>query len=109
MLAFLMKARGMTMGRYGKFLLILVILWSAGCGGGQFSSGGGNLTGITVTVFPSATSVVLGKTVPFSATVTGTTSTAVNWEVAGVLGGNSTVGTITTAGLYTAPNVLPNP
>lgn len=97
------------MGRYGKLLLTLAILWSAGCSGGQSSSGGGNVTGITVTVFPSATSVVLGKTVPFSATVTGTTNTAVNWEVAGVLGGNSTVGTITTAGLYTAPNALPNP
>jgi len=97
------------MGRDGKLILTLALLWSAGCSGGQSSSGGGNLTGITVTVFPSATSVVLGKTVPFSATVTGTTSTTVNWEVAGVLGGNSTVGTITTAGLYTAPNALPNP
>ena len=97
------------MGRYRKFLLILTILWIAGCSGGHSSSGSGNLSGITVTVFPSATSVVLGKTVPFSATVTGTTSTTVNWEAGGVLGGNSTVGTITTAGLYTAPNALPNP
>jgi hypothetical protein len=62
-----------------------------------------------VTVFPSATSAVLGHTVPFSATVTGTTNTAVNWEVAGVIGGNPTVGTITTAGLYTAPSAVPNP
>ncbi|HET7107564.1 MAG TPA: hypothetical protein VFI38_12200 [Candidatus Acidoferrum sp.] len=62
-----------------------------------------------MSVFPSATSVVLGQTVPFSATVTGTTNTGVNWEVAGILGGNATVGTINTAGLYTAPNALPNP
>jgi hypothetical protein len=97
------------MGRYGKFLLTMAILWSAGCSGGQSSTGSGNPTGIKVSVFPSATSVVLGQTVPFSATVTGTTDTAVNWEVAGVQGGNATVGTINTAGLYTAPNVLPNP
>jgi hypothetical protein len=94
------------MGRYVKLLLTLAILWVAGCSGGQ-SASGGNPTGITVTVFPSATSVVLGQTVPFSATVTGTTDTAVNWEVAGVQGGNATVGTINTAGLYTAPNMLP--
>jgi hypothetical protein len=97
------------MGRYGKLLLTLAILWIAGCSGGQSSTSSGNPTGIRVSVVPSATSVVLGQTVPFSATVTGTTNTAVNWEVAGVQGGNATVGTINTAGLYTAPNVLPNP
>ena len=96
------------MERNGKLLLTLAILWCAGCGGGQ-SSSGGNQTGITVTVFPTATSVVVGQTVPFNATVTGTTNTAVNWEVAGVPGGNATVGMITTGGLYTAPSVLPNP
>src|SRR5579859_6979644 len=99
----------MAMGRDGKLLLTLAILWCAGCSGGQAASGGGNPAGITVTVFPSATSVVIGQTVPFSATVTGTTNSTVNWEVAGVAGGNSTVGTITSGGLYTAPNALPNP
>jgi hypothetical protein len=95
------------MGRTGKLFLTLAILWSVGCGGGHSASGGGNPTGITVTVFPTATSVVVGQTVPFSATVTGTTNTAVNWEVAGVAGGNSTVGMISSSGLYTAPSVLP--
>ena len=97
------------MGRSGKLYLTLAIFWSAGCSGGQSSSAGGNTSGITVSVFPSATSVVLGQTVPFTATVTGTTNTAVNWEVAGVPGGNLTVGTITAGGLYTAPSALPNP
>ena len=96
------------MGRTGKLFLTLAILWGAGCSGGHSSSSGNTAT-ITVSVFPSATSVVLGQTVPFTATVTGTTNTAVNWEVAGVPGGNSNVGTITTGGLYTAPSVLPNP
>jgi hypothetical protein len=97
------------MGRNGKLLLTVAILSCAGCSGGQSASSGGNPTGITVTVSPSATSVVVGQTVPFNAAVTGTTNTAVNWEVAGVAGGNSTVGTITTGGLYTAPPALPNP
>jgi len=97
------------MWRDGKLLLTLAILWCAGCSGGQSASGGGNTAGISVTVFPSATSVVIGQTVPFNATVTGTTNSTVNWEVAGVAGGNSTVGTITTGGLYTAPAAVPNP
>jgi hypothetical protein len=97
------------MERNGKLLLTLAILWCAGCSSGPSSSSGGNPAGITVTVFPTATSVVVGQTVPFNASVTGTTNTAVNWEVAGVPGGNSTVGTITAVGVYTAPPVLPNP
>jgi hypothetical protein len=97
------------MGRTGKLFLTLAILWCTGCSGGHSSSSSGNMAGITVAVFPTSTSVVVGQTVPFSATVTGTTNTAVNWEVAGVAGGNSTVGTITTGGLYTAPSALPNP
>ena len=111
LLAFLrMDLRGIVIRRITKLFLTLAIVWGTGCGGGgQSSSTGGNTTGISVSVFPTATSVALGKTVPFTATVTGTTDTAVNWEVAGVQGGNATVGTITTSGLYTAPNVLPNP
>ena len=98
------------MGRIAKLLMNLVIVWNAGCGGGsQSASTGGSTAGISVSVFPTATSVVLGNTVPFRATVTGTANTAVNWEVAGMKGGDSAVGTITTAGLYTAPLVLPNP
>jgi hypothetical protein len=104
-----MNMRGMMMGRTGKLFLTLAILWNAGCSSKPSSSTSGNSTGITVSVFPSATSVVVGQTVPFTATVTGTTNTIVNWEVAGVPGGNPTVGTITTGGLYTAPSALPNP
>jgi hypothetical protein len=83
----------------------------AGCSGaGQSNSGGGGNPGtISVSVSPSATSVVVNQTIPFTATVTGTTNTAVNWEVAGVAGGNSTVGTIDASGNYTAPATVPSP
>jgi hypothetical protein len=40
----------------------------------------------------------------FTATVTGTTNTAVSWSVDAVAGGNSTAGGISTSGLYTAPS-----
>jgi hypothetical protein len=44
----------------------------------------------------------------FQATVTGSTNTAVTWEVNGTTGGNSTVGTIS-GGQYVAPSTVPNP
>jgi uncharacterized protein (DUF1800 family) len=50
-----------------------------------------------------------GDTQQFNATVTGNANPAVNWSVSGVAGGNTTVGTISAAGLYTAPAALPNP
>ena len=43
------------------------------------------------------------QTVQFKARVTNMTNTAVNWYVNNVAGGNSTYGTISPTGLYTAP------
>lgn len=63
---------------------------------------------VVVTVSPSSASVVAGTgTQTFAATVTGSSNSAVTWQVNGVVGGNSTVGTVTTAGAYTAPAVPP--
>ena len=56
---------------------------------------------------PSAT-VTVGGTEQFTATVTGATNTSVSWTVNGVAGGNSSAGTITTTGLYTAPSTVPS-
>lgn len=68
-----------------------------GCGS---SSGGGSSTTPTVTVFvtPSTSSVIVGKSQQFSASVFGTTNTAVTWSVAEANGG-----TVSSAGNYTAP------
>lgn len=41
------------------------------------------------------------------ATVTGTSNTAVNWLAGGIAGGNSTVGTINSSGVYIAPSTVP--
>ena len=62
----------------------------------------------TVTVNGSG-QVRLGSTAQLTATVTDETNTAVTWRVNGITGGSSTVGTISTAGLYTPPTVLPTP
>jgi len=63
---------------------------------------------VRVTVTPTAASVPLGKTQTFVAAVTGSTNTGVAWQVNGVTGGSATLGTISAAGLYTAPASMPS-
>ncbi len=64
---------------------------------------------ISVSVSPTTASVQTGMTQSFSATVTGTGNMMVSWSVNGVAGGNSTVGMISSSGVYTAPTTVPNP
>ncbi len=64
---------------------------------------------LSVTVSPTSGQVEIGETQKFSATVAGNSNTGVNWSVGGVAGGNSTLGTISSSGLYTAPATIPNP
>ena len=78
-----------------------------GCGGGNSSSGGGGST-ITVSVSPATVDVAFGAQAQFTATVSGTSNTAVTWEVNGAAGGSSTTGTISSSGDYTAPATAPS-
>jgi len=65
---------------------------------------------VSVTSTPSGvTNVYTGAAQTFNAAVTGETNNAVNWEVNNVPSGNSTLGTISTAGVYTAPAAVPSP
>lgn len=65
---------------------------------------------ISITSTPSGvTNVYTAAPQAFNAAVVGETNTAVNWLVNNVAGGNSTVGTISTTGLYTAPTSVPSP
>lgn len=57
---------------------------------------------VTVSVTPATPTVILGATQQFSATVRGTTNTAVTWTTAGP-------GTINSSGLYSAPDTLTTP
>jgi hypothetical protein len=63
----------------------------------------------SVTISPTSATLSAGgaNSKTFTATVTGATTTNVNWLVNGALGGNATVGTISAAGVYTAPNTPP--
>jgi hypothetical protein len=61
----------------------------------------------TVSVSPSSATVPVNGSQQFTATVTDLSSQLVDWSVNGVLAGNSTVGFVSSNGLYTAPAVPP--
>jgi len=64
---------------------------------------------VSVSISPTYAAVQLGQPLQFTATVKGTGNTAVTWQVDNADGGNSTAGTVSTSGLFTAPAALPNP
>lgn len=62
---------------------------------------------IGITISPTSAQVVEGQTKQFTATVSGTSNTAVNWSVTGTGCSGSGCGTISSSGLYTAPDSVP--
>ena len=91
----------MTRAAIGLFFLSIILI-SSGCGGGSTAPPS---TVITVTVSAPQSTVAVSKTLTFTATVTGTTNTTVTWSVSG----GASNGTISSAGVYTAPATVPNP
>ncbi|HLY99288.1 MAG TPA: hypothetical protein VKT33_09510 [Candidatus Angelobacter sp.] len=88
--------------------IVFALLILQSCGGG-----GSTPPPPTIVVTPSSATVGLNSTQSFSASSQGAAATAakpaVNWNVNGTAGGNSTVGTIDQNGLYTAPASFPSP
>jgi len=82
----------------------------AACGGG---GGGGNptppLPTIAVTVAAPSATLKIGESQAYTATVTGTSNTAVTWSVTGTGCTGVACGTITSVGVYTAPAIVPQP
>jgi hypothetical protein len=64
---------------------------------------------VSISISPTSASVRVKQTRAFTAAVQNTSNKAVIWKVNGIVGGNSTVGTISTSGSYRAPNAVPNP
>jgi uncharacterized protein YjdB len=60
----------------------------------------------TVSIAPAPASIAPGATQQFSATVVGSTNQNVTWSVDGIAGGNSSLGTISSTGLYSAPQMI---
>jgi hypothetical protein len=82
------------------FAGLMAALGIGGCGSG----GGAGTQIVAVNISPVRAAVVaVTQTVQFKATVTGDPTNSVTWSVDGVAGGNASVGTISTAGLYTPP------
>ncbi|MFN0110138.1 MAG: DUF1800 family protein [Blastocatellia bacterium] len=67
----------------------------------------GSVQTVSVSVSPVSATVQTGAAQQFTATVTGSANQAVTWQVNNVTGGNTTVGTISNNGLYTAPAAVP--
>jgi hypothetical protein len=63
---------------------------------------------LNVWISPTGATVSTGQSEQFTSIVSGNSNTAVTWEVNGAAGGNSTVGTISTSGLYRAPTTIPS-
>src|ERR1700719_3766065 len=82
--------------------------WTIGCGVGGASPPPPPPLVIEVTVNPANGSVVLGAQATFTATVANTPDTVVSWSVNGMPGGTALLGTITSAGVYTAPSDMPS-
>jgi hypothetical protein len=64
---------------------------------------------VGITISPTTTTVRVGRTRQFTAKVQNSSNTSVIWKVNGVSGGNSTLGTISSSGVYRAPSSVPTP
>jgi hypothetical protein len=65
--------------------------------------------GVTVAVTPATATVAPTANQQFTATVRGNSNQSVTWSVNGIAGGNSQVGYVSIAGLYSAPSAIPSP
>ena len=81
------------------YVVLALLLPLAGCGGGSKSN---TTPQVSISVFPTSPSVNVGATQQFTATVSGTTNTAVSWTTGGP-------GTISATGLYSAPANMTTP
>ena len=77
------------------------------CSGLSKTGGGGGNQQVTVTVTPATPTVNNFATQQFTAAVTGSSNTAVTWQVNTVAGGSQTTGFISSAGLFVAPGGVP--
>jgi uncharacterized protein (TIGR03437 family) len=63
---------------------------------------------ISVTLTPNGSTIRCGATLALTAKVNNTTNQLVAWQVNGIAGGSAATGTVSAAGVYTAPAILPS-
>jgi hypothetical protein len=62
-----------------------------------------------IALSPTSANLLVGQSQQFAVTLNNMSDTGLTWHVNGVVGGNSTSGTVSTIGKYTAPAAVPNP
>ena len=72
-------------GRNTNVIIYMNVVWAPPGGGGGGGGGGGSVRSgiISVTITPPTTSIEQGQTGQFTATVSGTNDTSVNWSLSG--------------------------
>jgi len=85
---------------------ISLLIGIAGCGNSHDPA---TMPIPVVSITPTSATVQIGHTQQFTATVQNSSNTAVTWQVNGTTGGDSSHGTISNSGLYTAPASVPSP
>jgi len=79
-------------------------IYAISCGGGSsVDTPDPTPTPGSFTINPSSSSIIITQTQQFTASAGG----GVNWSVNGIAGGDTSVGTISSSGLYTAPAKVP--
>jgi hypothetical protein len=94
----MIKPGGIKKSGWRFLFAVLLLDVLAGCGGSNSKSTAPPTAVVAVSVTPGSTSVSVGASQKFTATVTGTTNTAVTWSVQ-----ESNGGAIDSSGNYTAP------
>jgi hypothetical protein len=84
-------------------LVVAAAMTIVSCGGG----GGSTPPPITVSITTNVMNIETFQTVQFAATVTGTSNTAVTWQLSCNTLPVSVCGTMSATGLYVAPNTVP--
>lgn len=84
-------------------LLLTAVLGT--CGGGPPAPP----PAVSVAVAPGTATIHVTRTLQFTATVRNSSNTAVTWSLSGPGCSGAACGTISSAGLYTAPATVPNP
>lgn len=100
----------------GNILVIFILAFCAapaGCSGTTVpvssADSAPSPSAVSITLSPKAVSVLLGEAANITASVSGAADSAVTWSVAGIPGGNTTVGTISASGDFIALQFLPVP
>jgi hypothetical protein len=88
--------------------MVHVVVTNPGIGATSSKSKSLSVAGpVTVAISPKTKTIRGLASATFSSHVANSSNPAVAWSVNGVVGGNATLGAITTAGTYTAPAVPP--